>query len=47
MPDKQIVVFWASKGIGAAIAIELIDEGTTVCLSGSGDAPAGVGWFVT
>ena len=44
MPDKQIIVTGASKGIGAAIAIELDRRGhNVVCLSRSGDAPVGVG----
>ena len=43
MPDRgQIVVTGASKGIGAAVAIELERRGfTSVSLSRSGTAPAG------
>jgi NAD(P)-dependent dehydrogenase (short-subunit alcohol dehydrogenase family) len=42
MVDGQIIVTGASKGIGAAIAVELDRRGLqVVCLSRSGDAPAG------
>jgi len=45
MPDKQIIVTGASKGIGAAIASDLAQRGFhPVCLSRSGDAPAGAGF---
>ncbi|GAB7551204.1 3-oxoacyl-ACP reductase FabG1 [Novosphingobium sp. 11B] len=44
MRDGQIVITGASKGIGAAIAVELAARGMTVtCLSRSGEAPAGNG----
>lgn len=44
MPDGQIVVTGASRGIGAAIATALAARGfEVVCLSRSGDAPAGRG----
>lgn len=44
MADGQIVVTGASKGIGAAIALELARRGANVvCLSRSGSAPAGRG----
>ena len=44
MPEGSIIVTGASKGIGAAIAIELERRGqSVVCLSRSGDAPAGRG----
>ncbi len=44
MREGQIVVTGASKGIGAAIAIELAARGRTVaCLSRSGAAPTGHG----
>lgn len=44
MVEGQIVVTGASKGIGAAIAVELGRRGyAVVCLSRSGHAPAGVG----
>ena len=44
MPDKQIIVTGASKGIGAAIAQDLAARGFhPVCLSRSGGAPAGTG----
>lgn len=44
MPDRQIVITGASKGIGAAIAVELERRGQTViCLSRTGGAPAGAG----
>ncbi len=44
MPDKQIIVTGASKGIGAAIAQDLSKRGFhPVCLSRSGGAPAGTG----
>ncbi len=44
MPDGQIIVTGASKGIGAAIALELQQRDySVVCLSRSGNAPAGSG----
>lgn len=44
MREGQIVVTGASRGIGAAIAVELDRRGlAVVCLSRSGDAPAGRG----
>ena len=45
MTDKQIIVTGASKGIGAAVAIELDRRGFDVaCLSRSGVAPVGTGY---
>ena len=42
MPEGQIIVTGASKGIGAAIAVELDKRGfPVVCLSRSGDASVG------
>ncbi len=44
MDKPRIIVTGASKGIGAAIAVELDRRGFAVaCLSRSGDAPAGTG----
>jgi len=44
MADGQIIVTGASRGIGAAIAVELAARGFTVAaLSRSGTAPAGYG----
>lgn len=44
MREGQIIVTGASKGIGAAIAVELERRGASVvCLSRSGEAPAGRG----
>jgi NAD(P)-dependent dehydrogenase (short-subunit alcohol dehydrogenase family) len=44
MRDGQIIATGASKGIGAAIAVELSRRGMDVtCLSRSGEAPAGIG----
>ena len=45
MPDARIIVTGASKGIGASIALELERRGyDVICLSRSGDAPAGCGF---
>ena len=45
MTDKQIIVTGASKGIGAAIAVDLDRRGFHVaCLSRSGVAPVGTGY---
>ncbi|MBV1895477.1 MAG: SDR family oxidoreductase [Rhodobacteraceae bacterium] len=45
MADKQIIVTGASKGIGAAIAMDLDRRGFHVaCLSRSGVAPVGTGY---
>ena len=45
MADKQIIVTGASKGIGAAIAVDLDRRGYQVtCLSRSGKAPVGTGY---
>lgn len=45
MPEGQIIVTGASKGIGAAIAAELDRRGyDIVCVSRSGDAPVGTGF---
>lgn len=42
MPEGQIIVTGASKGIGAAIAVALEARGySPVCLSRSGEGPAG------
>jgi len=44
MPKSQVIVTGASKGIGAAIAIELDRRGLTVAgLSRSGEVPVGYG----
>lgn len=44
MPEAQIIVTGASKGIGAAVAQTLAERGhAVVCLSRSGGAPAGRG----
>jgi NAD(P)-dependent dehydrogenase (short-subunit alcohol dehydrogenase family) len=44
MPEGQIIITGASKGIGAAIALELDARGKrVVCLSRSGEAPVGYG----
>lgn len=44
MREGQIIITGASKGIGAAIAIELSRRGApVVCLSRSGEAPVGLG----
>lgn len=44
IPESRVIVTGASKGIGAAIAAELDRRGYgVVCLSRSGDAPAGEG----
>lgn len=44
MAEGRVIVTGASKGIGAAIAIELDRRGyEVVCLSRSGSAPAGTG----
>ncbi|AMS45282.1 SDR family NAD(P)-dependent oxidoreductase [Aminobacter aminovorans] len=44
MPEGQIIVTGASRGIGAAIAVDLARRGYEVAsLSRSGDAPAGYG----
>ncbi|MEM7074389.1 MAG: SDR family oxidoreductase [Pseudomonadota bacterium] len=45
MREGQIIVTGASKGIGAAIAQDLATRGTrVVCVSRSGEAPAGTGY---
>lgn len=44
MSEGQIIITGASKGIGAAIAIELEKRGyPVICVSRSGEAPAGKG----
>ena len=44
MPESQVIVTGASKGIGAAIARELDRRGLTVAgLSRTGEVPAGYG----
>lgn len=44
MAEGQIIITGASKGIGAAIAVELDKRGyQVICVSRSGEAPAGKG----